>query len=162
MGKKTYKVKLDLNSNLGKLVILESLIEISRKQRLNPRLKAKYVDQRKSGEHFSDAASFQRMGYGDCGMAVVWGGAILREKGREVYPVLERRRLNPGRKGAYRLHTVLYEPGKGVVIDPTFQVFPKYVGREPIIRQLTRSQQVALDKQICKLHGKCTLIARLA
>lgn len=157
MANKTYKVKLDLNSNLGKLVVLETLIEISRKQNLNPKFKAKFIDQRKTGEHFSDAASFQKNGYGDCAMAVVWAGAILRNKGYTVYPVLERRRINPNRKGKYRLHTVLYEPSKNRVIDPTFKVFPEYRGVEPIRRKLTVGQKLALDIQICKLHGKCNI-----
>ena len=146
MGNST--LRLDLNNHLGKMLLLDALIEISRKQKIYPKFQARYVDQSKTGEIFSDAATFQQDREGDCAMAVVWAGAYLRNKGKKVWPILTKS-TNPSNYG--RLHVQLYEPSTNTIIDPTRIVFRNFRNKKAAYTKPSYFQKRHIKKQLRKL-----------
>ena len=140
-------LRMELNNHLGKMLLLDTLIKISRKQKVNPRFRATYQDQSRTGEIFSDAATFQKDGVGDCAMAVVWAGAHLRNKGRKVWPVLTKS-SDPENFG--RLHVQLYEPRTNTIIDPTRIVFGQFRNKKAAYSKPTPKQRKQIRLQLRK------------
>jgi len=127
MKGKGVSLQLDLDGTFSKLVLLHTLILMSVRQKLNPRLTATYSDgfsMRGVKERFSDGISFQRRGWGDCADAIVFAGALLRQRGHKVFPVLAK--LWDKRTQCTRYHALLYYPKRNLILDPTFLLFPKF------------------------------------
>ena len=148
------RVCLDLTTMAAKVAVLELLIRIGqaqdRKRPLRRRFVARYSQGR--GDTFKDPRRFEVVGWGDCADATTHAGALLRQRGIKVWPVLQRFKL-PG--GVVGWHACLWAPGRGCVIDPTFAYFRRFQphAKGRLIRWPDERTRAFLDRQVAGLRA---------
>lgn len=153
----------------GKMRILRALADSSISQvRTLPLRSYHYRSEQRTGESFSDAATFYRNGVGDCDDATVAQAARLQSPSAAVYGAdligapLEGRSVaawpmlcsyrQPA--GAKRMHTLLYLPGQNLICDPSLLLFREFLAaRSSAWWRPTTAQRAAIHRQQRQYHG---------